>query len=190
MTRSKPYNETELFARLANGDENAFSIVFNRYYDWFYGRAFKLSASHYFSEELVQETFVQLWNQRQYLAAAKDPDAYLFKMFYRELHARLRREALEKRRRNAVLDMPMDEDVTQDDMKSLERNIAVFKAALREMPPQQLAVFRLIKEEGMSRQEVAERLGISPNTVRNHLAEAMRRLREIARTIALWILPF
>jgi RNA polymerase sigma-70 factor (ECF subfamily) len=45
------------------------------------------------------------------------------------------------------------------------------------MPPQQRLVYKLAKQEGWSREEIAERLNISPNTVRNHLAAAVEFLR-------------
>lgn len=177
--------EIGVFRRIAEGDERAFEVIFERYYDWFYGRAFKLSSSHYFSEELVQEVFVQIWKQRRFLATAENPDAYLFKMFYRELHNRLRQEALHKKMQDAVLDMPANEDLTMEDMDALQRRAEILKAALDDFPPQRAMVFRMIKEEGMSREAVANKLNISPNTVRNHLAEAVKRLREIARQLPL-----
>lgn len=176
----------ELIAQIAEGDERAFALLFDHYYDWFYGRAYRLSESHFFCEELVQEVFMEIWKNRRFLLNAEDPDAYLFKMFYRQLHHRLREEAKEKKLKNAVLDMPVNEDLADDDMELLQRRADMLQSALSEFPAQQAAVFRLIKEEGMSREAVARHLGISPNTVRNHLAEAVKRLRQLARNLPFW----
>lgn len=175
-----------VFLQIASGDQRAFTALFDHYYDLFYGRAFVLSGSHYFSEELVQEVFVNIWKQRQHVAHADNPDGYLFRMFYREFHRRLREDAIQKKLHDATLEMPASEELTAEDIDALDRRITIVRKALEEMPPQRAMVFKLIKEEGMSRAEVAEQLHISQNTVRNHLAAAISQLRKIARTIKLW----
>jgi len=52
------------------------------------------------------------------------------------------------------------------------------------MPSQQKIIYKLAKQEGISREEIARRLNISPNTVRNHLAAAVEYLRARLKTEA------
>jgi RNA polymerase sigma factor (sigma-70 family) len=50
---------------------------------------------------------------------------------------------------------------------------ALLETVINQLPPQQQLVYRLMKQDGLSREEVARQLSISPNTVKNHLASAV-----------------
>jgi RNA polymerase sigma-70 factor (ECF subfamily) len=180
-------DERTLFSLIEKGDETAFRMVFDRYQKLFYGRAFRLSGSHYFAEEVVQEVFLRIWSKRSIIAEVENPEGYIFTMFYRVLYDRYRQEAIEKKNRSAVLEMPASEGLSREDMEVLEQRMEILQRALHQMPQQQATAYRLIKEEGLNREQVAEKMGLSPNTVRNHLAEAMRYLRKIARQIPIWV---
>ena len=70
-------------------------------------------------------------------------------------------------------------------------SILLLTTAFRVFPQQQKMIYRLSREEGLSRHEMADRLGITPNTVRNHLARALEMIRhELQRDVnglLLWI---
>jgi RNA polymerase sigma-70 factor (ECF subfamily) len=70
----------------------------------------------------------------------------------------------------------------------MEERFSQLEAAIATLPPQQATVYRLSKLEGLSREQVAERMGISENTVKNHLAVALQSLRKNAGKLGLWLL--
>lgn len=175
------YSDQLLLTQVSSGDITAFKEIFERYKKRFYAAALSMSASHYVSEEVVQETFVKIWEKRALLISIDNPSAYLHTIFHHCLYQRYRDDAKFKRSQNAVLDMPLNDDLTPEEVYLLNVKLNAIGNAIKKLPVQQAQVYQLIKEEGLSREHTAQKLGLSPNTVRNHLAEAIRTLRKIAQ---------
>lgn len=176
------HNEKDLFSRIADGDGQAFRILFERFKKKFYSAAYKMSGSHFFAEEVVQETFILVWQKRSYLREAENPVGYLHTMFYRLMSQQFQKDAAERLRRSGVIDMPYEDELSTEELSALEAKYRQLQMALDQLAPQQARVFQLIKEKGLSREEAARQLHLSPNTVRNHLAEAIRTLKKLAQT--------
>lgn len=185
MDNSEAYNDQHLFNRIADGDEAAFRILFDRYKRKFYSAAYKMSGSHYLSEEVVQEAFIRTWNKRALFRELDNPVGYLHVLFYRELSQRYQKDAAERKLTGNVIEMPYQDDLAAEEVQLLEQQYQQLEKAVGRLPPQQAQVFHLVKEKGLSREEAARRLHLSPNTVRNHLAEAVKTLRKIAHTMGL-----
>ena len=67
MFKDSSYNEEELLAFIANGDELAFTRVFDYYRDRIYSIAFKITHSTTVAEEIVQDVFLKIWLRRDHL---------------------------------------------------------------------------------------------------------------------------
>lgn len=75
----KPYHsDKQLFNEVSIGDERAFRILYNRYYQRMYSFACKVVKSSHVAEEIIQEVFIRLWEQRELLSEVKNPDNYVF----------------------------------------------------------------------------------------------------------------
>lgn len=182
------HNDKDLFSRIADGDGQAFRILFERFKRKFYSAAYKMSGSHFFAEEVVQETFILVWQKRAYLRDAENPVGYLHTMFYRLMSQQYQKDATERLRRNGVIDMPYEDELSAEDLRALEAKYRQLQKAINQLAPQQARIFQLIKVKGLSREEAARQLDLSPNTVRNHLAEAIRTLKKMARSgMGLWL---
>jgi RNA polymerase sigma-70 factor (ECF subfamily) len=77
-----------------------------------------------------------------------------------------------------------------EDELSREDQFRLLDKAISILPPQQALVYKLSKEEGLSREEVAAKMGISSNTVKNHLADAMRAIKNTAKQLGLLLVFF
>lgn len=182
MSTGVIHNETLLLKRISEGDDEAFRKIFDLYRDRFYGVAFKMSASEYIAEEMVQEAFIALWKNRSLVAHVEKPSSYLFSIFYRCLYQHYKREAIESKLKKELAELKMEQEAHSISEKfSKEDQYQLMEKAIDILPPQQAMVYRLSKLQGLSREQVAVRMGISPNTVRNHLAEAMRTLKDFVR---------
>lgn len=182
MSTGAIHNEVLLLKQISEGDDTAFRQIFDLYRDRFYGVAFKMSASAYIAEEIVQEAFISLWKGRRSVSNVEKPSSYLFSIFYRCLYQYYKREAVEQKLKRELAALEA-KDETEDvvEKPTREDQYQLLEKAIKILPPQQAMVYRLSKIEGLSREQVAAKMGISSNTVRNHLAEAMKALKEFVR---------
>ncbi len=178
--------EKELLQRIAQGDEAAFRIIFDHYKERFYAAAIKMTRSADTAEEIVQEVFITLWLRRGVLASVETPASYLFAIVYNNIYAHFKKLAVEKKMKQGVCLRISDTECPTEDRLIDKENQQLLQSLIQQLPPQQQSVYKLSKLEGLSRGEIAERLHISPNTVKNHLQEAVKFIRvHFSKTISL-----
>lgn len=170
-------NEKELFALIAQGDQAAFTKIFDHYEPRIFPFVLKITRSEMFAEEIVQELFIKLWTNRASVAEVENPRSYIFRMAtnrtYNYLKMQARRTLVEEKGSAFAI---LDENSTEDfiDFKQTEETI---NKAVEALPDQQKKVYILSRRIGMSAEEIAVQMNISPKTVKNHLTEALRSLR-------------
>jgi RNA polymerase sigma-70 factor (family 1) len=166
-----------LFERIATGDETAFSILFFRYTARLAPFVTRLLQSERWSEEIVQDVFMRLWQSRQQLAAIDHPSAYLYQMASNRTLDYIKRNAREVKLQYYAARWvagPANHPDAEQDLREIEN---LLKEAVNRLPAQRKKVYQLVREEGLSHAEIAERLQISKHTVRNHVAEALQEIR-------------
>ena len=176
-----PQNEGEeavdqaLFDRLRTGDELAFSALFRRHHGPL--RRFAASiAGDSAADEVVQDVFIEVWKQRFRIRVLVSVRGYLYRATRnRALNAR---RSFERRwRRLAGLDEARDIPAPGLPTGTDELVRAVV-AAIARLPERQQTAFRLRREHELTYDEIAAVMGISRNTVENHLARATKAVRE------------
>lgn len=183
-----------LLKRIAESDEVAFKIIFDRYRAKFYATAIKTTNSADLSEEIVQDTFVSLWISRKALDKVSNPSGYLFTILYNQIYAQFKKISAERLLKNTLNKLPEAEEYSTEE-KYYEKETSQFISKLiRKLPSRQQEIYILSKQEGLSRKEIAQKLELSPNTVRNHLLEAVKFLRanfyKTAHSILLFFIGF
>lgn len=172
-----PYHIKLLLKQLGEGDPQAFRIVFDYYKAPFHAAAFKMTRSTDISQEIVQEVFVTLWVKRALVSAAESPGGYIFTILHNCIYAHFRKLALDHKLK-LKWGMEVEESENPIEAMMLEKeNQAVLENVISKLPPQQRLVYKLSKQEGMSRKEIATQLNISSNTVKNHLSASVEYLR-------------
>ena len=187
------YDEKDLLLQVAAGDERAFKKLFDLYKERFYAVALKMTGSDQVAEDIVQDVFMKIWNKRESLADIDNPSSYLFTVVYRLVYHHYRKVALERKLLQVVPTLK-DAVNTTDEMVLAHESYNLISQAIKKLPPQQQLVFKLCKQEGLSREDVARQLQISPNTVKNHLAHALKFVRAFLQSsyiilmITFWLL--
>jgi len=177
LFKNTTYTEDELLAFIANGDELAFTNLFDNYRDRIYSIAFRITHSTTIAEEIVQDVFLKIWLRRDRLIEIQNFNAYLFVITRNHVY-----KALKQIAKNYELAAFAERDQLAGDNDSAglvmekEYNLLLRKAIDR-LPNQQKKVYQYIKEKGLKREEAAGLLHLSPETVKYHLAEAMKNIR-------------
>ncbi len=135
------------------------------------------------AEEAVQEAFVRLWEKRETWREDGSIRALLFTLTRNaaiDAHRKRRRETPLREVRWQAVSTP---DPTPFEMAQEGELWAIAEAAVQRLPQRRQEVFRLVREGGLSYQEVSRVLGISPQTVANHMSLALSELRSALKPL-------
>ncbi len=169
------YNERELLLSLAQGNDHAFASVFHHYRHRIYGIALRLLGTTSQAEDVVQEVFLKMWLKRNELHEISHFKAYLFTVTRNHIFTSLKLLAREQLM-ESELSTTMIPDIRDAAIIHKEYE-QILQRAIAQLPPQQELIYKLSKEEGLKRNEIADRLQLSPETIKVHLANAMRNIR-------------
>lgn len=172
-------SEENLLYRLKSGDMKAFESLYELYSSVIYNNIFRLIKNRTVSEDLLQDVFIKIWENREKIDPKQSFVAYLFicsrniafnfkRRFKLEITSSLNSNySLEEQHTNAIDDWLEKKEVEQ----YIERII-------NELPEQRQRVFRLAKLDGKKYQEIADDLGISISTVKDHLVKANKFVKK------------
>lgn len=175
------------------GDEIAFREIYTYFSPKVYRFAYSFLKEKQHSEEIVQETFLSLWENHHKFEENKPLEPYLFTIAKRLVLDQLRKKiSTDTLRSKLLVAISVQHNETEEQI--IFSDMLVFaEKAIKELPQQQQMVFRLSRLEGLSYDEIAQRLNLSRNTVKNHLGVAAKKLRtsfndqEITFLLLLWI---
>jgi RNA polymerase sigma-70 factor (ECF subfamily) len=167
-----------LRSRLGRGDAEAFEQIFRRLAEPVFRFVCGMVQDEALAHDLTQDTFVKLWEARDRMEAVDSLRAYVFQMarnrvYNQQRDERVRRDNQPHLREASVHASPPSPDIAVDtDMlrSKLEQWVD-------ELPDRQREALTLRRESGLSHEEIADVMDISPNTVNNHIVRAMKHLR-------------
>ena len=172
------YNEQSVILRLQKGDSDAFRELYNQYHQPLYHYVLRFVKSPALAEDVLQDVFLKIWEIRSRIDPELSFKAYLYRISRNSVFKLLKKIAVDENLRTQVL-RQFSQSVADADLKVLwQQYEALLQAAINRLPPQRQKVFKLCREEGKSYEQVAEELGISRNTVKEHMVLAMKLIRE------------
>lgn len=176
------YTDHQLFAAIANGDEDAFRKIFHAYNKALFPFVLSVVKSESDAREVMQNVFLKLWLNRDKLKEIENPGGWLHTIASNACLDHLRKQATyEQHLTKAKTLQPLSDDDTtlQIDAREVKRAL---NEAVEQLPIRRREIFQLSKIDGLSRKEIAEQLNISENTVRNQLAEAVSFVQDYLRS--------
>jgi RNA polymerase sigma-70 factor (family 1) len=154
-----------------------FDDIFRLYKDRIYRYVLVIVKSTEAAEELTQEILIKLWLCRDLLNKVDNLDGYIYVIARNKALNHLRKAACDLRLMNELKSFMQDEQNNIDDRITANDYDMLVKQALATLSPQRRKVYELSRVEGLNHEEIADRLSLSKNTVKNHMVEALKHIR-------------
>jgi RNA polymerase sigma-70 factor (ECF subfamily) len=178
MSTESRLSEKELLRQIAGGSEKAFGELFTAYRKKLYTNIYRITQSREIAEDTVHDVFLKIWTNRKSLPEIENFNSYLNRMAQNQAYTGFRRLAKETLIL-AELRRGGDTDNNNPGQVLMAKEVKAFiQETIAKLTPQQKLVFLLSREEGLKQQEIADRLNISIATVKKHMVDALRYLRD------------
>lgn len=165
------FDEKQTLIELSNSSEIAFEKIYHFYSHKIYFKIRRLVKSQVITEDILQEVFLAIWNNRRKLNTDKSLCSYLFCVAANKCNDYFRRI---KRERKLLKELLVP-DISSD---SLEKNIVeeesfkIVKNTIELLPLKRKQIFKLSKVECKTYAEISGQLGISLSTISDHIVKA------------------
>ena len=179
VERTKHKIDESLVKRFASGDMKAFDSIYSTFNQKLQKFIFTLIKTEPDTEDIVQEVFVKVWENRERLKNYSSFDSYLFSIAYNTTISLLRTRMKENKYVEFIKSMQIEVDELDfvEGFNSDEMNEKL-NLLIEKMPPRQREVFKMKYFQNRSYKEIAETLGISINTVENQIVKSHKFLKE------------
>ncbi len=173
------YNDQELFSLLTTGDEYAFAEIYDRYWELLFRHALRILQDQSYAQDMVQDTFTNLWSKRETLDNAGKLSALLYKMLRNRIfdfidYSQVRADYI------TALTVVSSSGTWTADARLRERELAAaIEKEIHSMPARMREVFELSRKENLSYREIASQLRISENTVKVQVSRALGKLHKL-----------
>jgi RNA polymerase sigma-70 factor (ECF subfamily) len=177
MKNYSNFSDQQLIPLFKQGDREAYSEIFERYSRLLLRHAFRLLSNREEAQDIVQEVFVLFWEKRETLSLTGALSSYLYssvrnRIFNFLSHQKVVLRYAESFNKFTVEGYNVTEDMARDNelARLIEREIDLLPKRMRE-------VFLLNKKQGLTYQEIGEKLGISPETAKQQVYKAGKILK-------------
>ncbi|MDR6940856.1 RNA polymerase sigma-70 factor [Mucilaginibacter pocheonensis] len=182
-------SDIQLIDRLKLDDETALTAVYKKYWAPLYIAAYQVLKNKEACEDIIQELFIKLWNNRRSIMIMVSLKAYLYAAIRYEVYRQIRTGPV----RADIFDEVSERIHTPSVYNNIEYKelTARVSSVVDTLPEKCREVYKLSREECLSHKEIASQLNISTKTVENHLTRALRQLRTfIGSSFLLYIICF
>lgn len=177
MPAYQSHTDAELLLLLSQDNQEAFDILYHRHWENLYKTAFGLLKDSNTSKDVVQDIFIWLWQKRNQLEIQNLP-AYLktavkFKVANYIRSANIKESFFEALGKHTISpNAPEAAEITE--MKELR---AIISNAVEILPDKCRTIYKLSRNEQLTNQQIADKLGLSVKTVESQMTIALRRIR-------------
>lgn len=188
MKETYSSNDNFLLSAIQYGDQKAFDTLFRRYYPMLcaYGHRFVDLED---AEEIVEDSLLWIWENRETLVIESSLNSYLFKMVYRRALNKLAHINATQRADTRFYE-EMQEMLQDTDYYLIEELTKRIEEAVASLPESYREAFVMHRFRDMSYKEIAETLGVSPKTIDYRIQQALKQLRTDLKDYLPLLMPF
>ncbi len=185
----RSHTDIALFQLIAEGDETAFRELFHAYVPQLQPLVMHLTKTASVTEDIIQETFLRVWLSRDKLAAIENPRSWLLRIVFYQSFTWLRRQAVHHKAIDAIARKQDDAGMqsSTEDAVAYAAVVRLVGEAVQQLPAQAKRIYLLSRESGLRIPEIAEQLGLSPNTVKNSLVRSLQAIRRHIEASGHWL---
>jgi len=160
-------------------DRATFDQIYTQYHKVVYANIFKLIKDHSIAEDILQDVFFALWENRAKLDPEQPVSAWLFVVSYNKSISSLRKKVKQAIQYVGSYDpfYSVAEEIFPD-KRLVEAELNMLEEAINALSPQKQKVFRLCRFEGKSQKETAQILGLSTESVKDYLKQSKYFIKE------------
>lgn len=183
--------EDKLIRQLNAGSYDSFTQLYDQWVARLYQFVLRTVKSESVAQEIVQDTFVRVWESRASINPGKSFKSYLFTIAYHRIADHFRQQL-----RHPLIDSYLSFTSSLTNENTAERNLSLedflkhLETAKQKLTPRQRIVFEMSKEQNLSNAEIEQQMGITNQAVRNLLSAAMQTIRREMEPYAPLLLLF
>lgn len=168
----------QMVLRIQSGDEQALHDLMQEMADELLLFATGLVKSSKLAEEIVSDTFVKIWHKKRKLHEIRDVKSYLYIITRNACFNHLRSSKEELISLDDIQDFQLPAMHSSDRESFQEEMLELIHQAIDSLPPKCKMAFSLAKIQGLRYKEISNIMGISVNTINNHIAKALELILE------------
>ena len=183
-------SEIQNFSSLQEGSHEAFDYFFEKYYIPLFVYAKKIVSDAYVSEEIVQQMFIDLWENKGRINIHTSVKSYLFRSIHNDCLDFVRRSKNGTKDRLESLQSFQEPNIEFYDTLIESEFEKIMEHTFSELPEQCRIIFFLNRFEGLSYKEIALKQSISIKTVENQIGKALKIIREKLQSYFVVLMAF
>lgn len=179
MNQSEKEQFTSWAEEIKQSDRHAFDDLFRSLYPQLVKFAASYTKEKSSASDIVQDSFVALWQNRTSIDPEQSLKAYLYRIVRNRSLNYLRNRSSEIAQSEIMVEEKLRSQEEVDSRKELDDLSKKFGEWIEQLPDRQQEAFELSRFEGLSHTEIASVMQVSPKTVNNHIVAALRELRSL-----------
>ncbi|WP_346318034.1 sigma-70 family RNA polymerase sigma factor [Chitinophaga sp. YIM B06452] len=183
----RSHTDKALFRLIAEGDEAAFRELFHAYVPQLEPLVMHLTKTASVTEDIIQETFLRVWLNRDKLPAIENPRSWLLRIIFYQSFTWLRRRSVHHKALDAMARGDEEMRSTTEEAVAYAAMLRLVGEAVQQLPSQAKKIYKLSRENGLRIPEIAAQLELSPNTVKNSLVRSLQAIRRHMEAGGYWL---
>lgn len=169
--------QKSLIIRLKQGDEQAFNDLYSAYSKPMYLKILKMVKSKDITDELVQELFIKIWDNRSKIDTEKSFQSFIYTIAQNMVYNYFRKVASDNNLIESLLLRNTYHELNAEELLLKKESALLLQQAIDQLSPQRRQAFNLCKIEGKSYEEASQLMGVSVATINSHITQSLQVIR-------------